>query len=233
MKSNISLCLALFVDRSALAANSAKDDVIAAAKKLAGESSYSWKSTVVVPENAQFRPGPTEGKTEKGGMTFVTMSFGENKTEMLIKGQKAAVKGQDGWQSAADLENAAGRGRFMGAMARNFKAPAEQAVEIAGFAKELKKEGDVFSGPLTEDGVKALVNFRRRAGGEPPAVANPSGNAKFWIKDGVLTKFEFHVKGSMTFNNNDFDVDRTTTVEIKDIGKTKVEAPEEGLKKIS
>jgi hypothetical protein len=47
----------------------AKDEVATAAKALAGKASYSWKSTVVVPESARFKPGPTEGNTEKEGFT--------------------------------------------------------------------------------------------------------------------------------------------------------------------
>src|SRR5579859_2680533 len=42
-----------------------KDDVNAAAKKLAETSSYSWRTTVAVPEDAPFKPGPTDGKAEK------------------------------------------------------------------------------------------------------------------------------------------------------------------------
>ena len=41
------------------------EDVKAAAKKLAEQSNYSWKTTVVVPEGSQFRPGPTEGRPKK------------------------------------------------------------------------------------------------------------------------------------------------------------------------
>jgi hypothetical protein len=41
------------------------------------------------------------------------------------------------------------------------------------------------------------------------------------------------VQGSMTFNDNDVEIDRTTTVEIKDAGKTEVKVPEEALKKLS
>src|SRR6266487_3386934 len=99
---------------SLLAADSApKDDVTNSAKKLADKPNYSWRTTVVVPENAQFKPGPTEGKTEKDGFTYVTMSFGENMTEAVIKGDKAVVTNQDGdWQTTSELENAEGPGRF-------------------------------------------------------------------------------------------------------------------------
>ena len=64
-------------------------------------------------------------------------------------------------------------------------------------------------------------------------IKDAKGSAKFWIKDGVLAKYEFKVTGSMNFNGNDIDVDRTTTVEIKDVGSTKVEVPEGAKKKLS
>ena len=56
---------------------------------------------------------------------------------------------------------------------------------------------------------------------------------KFWIKDGVLSKYEYKVQGKVSFNGNDRDVDRTTTTEIKDIGTTKVEVSDEAKKKLS
>jgi hypothetical protein len=55
---------------------------------------------------------------------------------------------------------------------------------------------------------------------------------KFWLKDGQLVKYQFHVTGSMSFNGNDFDVDRTTTTEIKDVGATKVDVSDDAKKKL-
>jgi hypothetical protein len=120
----------------------------------------------------------------------------------------------------------------MAGMARNFKAPAAQAVEVAQAAKELKKDSDVYSGDLTEEGAKNLMRFRR-GGNDGPTINDAKGSAKFWVKDGVLTKYEYKVTGSMNFNGNDIDVDRTSTVEIKDVGSTKVEVPEGAKKKLS
>ena len=212
--------------------STAKDEITKAAAKL-GESSYSWRTTVVVPEDSPFKPGPTDGKTEKGGFTHVKMSFNENTTEMVFKGDKAAVSGREGgWQSASDLENSEGPGRFLGMMARNFRPPAVQAAEIGSDIKELKKDGDAYSGELTEEGAKKLLTFRRGQGAQA-TVANPKGSAKFWLKDGALVKYQFNVKGTVSFNGNEFQNDRTSTVEIKDVGSTKVEVPEEAKKKLS
>jgi len=205
-----------------------KEEVKGAAKKLGEKNNYSWTSTVKLPEGSQFRPGPTEGKTEKDGLTHVTMSFGDNKMEIATKGEKAAVLNQEGvWQSAADLENAEGPARFLAIFARNVRTPAVQAAEIAGFAKELKKDGDALAGDLTDDGAKKLLQFRR---GGDATVSNARGSAKFWLKDGALVKYEYKVQGTVSFGGQDRDVDRTTTVEIKDVGTTKLEVPEAARK---
>ena len=206
--------------------SSPKDEVTNAAKKLGEKPNYSWRTTVVVPDDAQFKPGPTEGKTEKGGFTHVTMSFGDNTTQAVLKGDKGAVTNQEGeWQAVGDLENSEGRGRFLARIVRNFRAPAAQAAELAAAAKGLKKEGDVYSSDLTDEGAKAQFRIG--------TASNAKGSVKFWVKDGALTKYEFKLKGTVEFNGNDVDIDRTTTVEIKDVGTTKVNVPEAATKKLS
>jgi hypothetical protein len=234
MKKYVLISVAMVFAGAVWAAESGpKQEVVAGAKKLGEKANYSWTTTVVVPEGARFRPGPTEGKTEKDGFTYVSMKFGENATQALIKGDKAAVSNPEGgWQSTAELEGEQGAGRFRAMFVRNLKTPEKQAAEIAESTKELKKEGDTYSGDLTEEGAKALLTFRPRSGGEGPTVVNPKGSAKFWVKDGVLSKYEFKVMGTVSFNGNEFENDRTTTVEIKDVGTTKLEVPEDAKKKL-
>jgi hypothetical protein len=53
------------------------------------------------------------------------------------------------------------------------------------------------------------------------------------VKDGQLAKYEYHVQGNMSFNGQDREINRTTTVEIKDVGSTKVEIPAEAKAKMS
>lgn len=229
MKTSLVFGILLAAATSLVAADSTpKDDVTSAAKALADKGNYSWTTTVVVPESARFKPGPTEGKMEKDGATDVKMTFGDNTTEFILQGGKSAIHTEDnGWQSPSELDDQ-GPGRFLGMMVKNFKSPADQATEIAGHVKELKKDGDVYSGDLTEEGVKDLVRFRRNNA----EVSDAKGSAKFWIKDGVLSKFEFKVSGKMDFNGNDIDVDRDSTTEIKDVGTTKVEVPDDAKKKL-
>jgi hypothetical protein len=233
--------IALFA--GSLLAADAKDDVKAAAKKLGDQANYSWKTTV---ENAgggggggRFRQGPTEGKAEKDGFICLALTRGENvTTEAVLKGAKGAIKLEDGWKSLEEAAQDDGSGqpnpgRFIGRMLQTFKAPAAQADDLVGKVKEIKKADDAYAGDLTEDGAKSLLTFGPRGGNNGPEISDARGSAKFWIKDGVLAKYEFNVQGKISFNGNDREVNRTTTVNIKDVGSTKVEVPEEAKKKAS
>ena len=55
---------------------------------------------------------------------------------------------------------------------------------------------------------------------------------KFWIEDGTLVKYQYHIQGTVSFNGNDRDVDRTMTVEIKDVNTTKIDVPDDAKKKM-
>lgn len=238
MKRNLLFSLMFAVTGSLLAADAnPKDDVTAAATALGNESNYTWRTTVEVPADAQFKPGPTDGKTEKGGYTTVTMSFNDNISQAVIKGTNVAIKADAGWQSAAEATADAGGGfnpaSFLARMAQNYRTPAVEAATLAGQTKELKAGDKGIAGDLTEDGAKSLLTFRRRnAGGGGPTVTNPKGTITFWITAGKLTKYQYHVTGTVNFNGNDRDVDRTTTTEIKDVGTTKIEVPDEAKKKM-
>ncbi len=217
-----------------MAQDSSQTDVTTAAQALANQPNYSWKQTVVVPPDSQFQPAPLNGQTEKDGYTFVSTSFGDNDVKWVIKGDKFAVYTADnGWQAPSEMDDQ-GPGRFMGGMIRNFKAPALQVTNLLADAKPLTKNGDVYSADLTDTGAKTLLTFRRRGGGNGggPTVSNAKGSLKIWISNGVLSKYEFKVSGTVTFNDNDRDVDRDTTVEISDVGTTKVDVPDDAKKKL-
>jgi hypothetical protein len=234
MKRHLVFSLTVIAASSLLAADSTpKDDITSAAKKLGDQPNYSWRTTIVVPEDAPFKPGPTDGKTEKDGVTWVSMSMFDNKMQAVLKGDKGAATQEGAWKSLDEIEKQQGFARMPAAIVRNLKLPAKEAAELASFAKELKKEGDVYASDLTEQGAKTLQTWRPLAGSEGPTVSDATGSVKFWLKNGALTKYEFKLKGNISFNGNEFPNDRTTTVEIKDVGTTKLEVPEEALKKSS
>ena len=233
MKTTILSSLTALATVSLIAADATpRDEVITAAKQLADQPSYSWRSTVVVPDDAPFKPGPTEGKIEKGGFMWVSLSMMDNKIEAVSKENKGAIKQDGDWKSLEDFDKEEGFGRMPAVIVRGIKTPAKEASELASAAKELKVDGDVISGDLTEEGAKKLQKFGP-PDGEGPTVSDAKGSVKFWVKEGTLVKYEFNLKGKISFNGNDMPNDRTTTVEIKEVGTTKFEVPEAARKKIS
>jgi len=240
MKRNLLFSLLLITAGPLFAADAdPKNEVTSAATALAGQKNYSWRTTVEVGNNSRFKPGPTEGKTEKDGYTTLNMSFNDNIIEAVIKGTNAAIKTPDnGWQSAAEALQDNGGGfnpaMFIARMAQNYKTPAAEATNLVTQAQDLTAGTNGISGNLTEDAVKALLAYRRggNGGAGGPTVTNPKGTVTFWIADGQLMKYQTHVAGTVSFNGNDRDVDRTTTTEIKDVGTTVIIVADEAKKKL-
>src|SRR5438105_2495585 len=145
---------------SLLAADSAKDVVTAAAKKLA-DTSYSWKVTQDMGANAQFTPGPVEGKVDKG-LSWLSSSFGDNTSIGLVKGTNVVLKTDEGWKTADELGGGDGGfnpSTFMVGRLQALKAPSAELQELISKAGELKKDGDVISGDLTKEGAESLLSF--------------------------------------------------------------------------
>ena len=205
-----------------------KDDVTSAAQKLASGSNYTWQATVTVPAGARFKPGPTNGKLD-GNITDVKMTMRDTQTEIIMDGANTVLTDpEDGsWTKLSDMDDSQGPGRFMKMMVQNFKAPAAQAIDLVGDTQSLQQSGNSYTGPLTEDGAKNLLSFRR---GANASVSNPSGTATFWVDNGQLTKYEYSVKGTVTFGGTERPVNRDTTVVISDVGTTKIDVPADAKK---
>jgi hypothetical protein len=187
--------------------------------------------------------------------------MGDNTMEAVLLGNKVAVKDGDEWKTADELSEGGdaaggggggrgrGRGGFMVRRAQQFKAPAVEAQELIGRVSGLKRDADGFTGDMTTEAVKQMFTFRGRGGGpggpggqggqagaegEGPDTSNIKGTVKFWMKNGILSKYETHVEGKMIGGRDgrEFDINRTTIVEIKDVGTTRVDVAPEARKKL-
>lgn len=212
-------------------------DVIASAKKLADKPNYSWTTTVFVPPGTggRFRPGPSFGKTEKEGYTWFSMIKGQHNALAVMKGGKGVVLWDGEWKTFDEMlqERQPRPERFLARKLKFFfKLPPAEAEDLVSKVKSLKKEADVYNGELSEHGAKALLTFRRSCDGDP-MVSGGKGTARFWVTDGRLAKYEYHVEGLVHFNGEDRKIDRTVTTEIMEAGTTKVEVPQEAKNKLS
>jgi hypothetical protein len=232
---------------SALSAAEPKETAKAALKALCDKPNYSWTLTIET-DGAQRQPNPIKGMTEKDGCTCICMESNNGMVEAVIKGDQRILKTDEGWKTAAELRAAAqagggggaNRGAFLGRALLNTRTPTALVEELLGKIKELKAgDGGVLSADIPEEAAKDLLTFGRGRGAQagqtpPPAPRNAKGALKLWVKDGLLAKIETKVQGTVTGRDQqERDVVRTSTIEIKDVGTTKVKVSDEAKKKLS
>jgi hypothetical protein len=227
-----------------------KDDVAAAVKKLGDAPNYTFTSTT--ENQGGFGGGPqvTKGQVDKAGYATLSVplfAFGGDAPpplDVVVKGNNTVAKMPTGWKTQAELAAApapadAGGGFNFGPEQQaifalsNVALPATTAKDATAKLDNLKKENDVISADLPADTAKTLLAFRGGAAGQPaPEVTSPKGSIKLTLKDGAISKLVLHLTGSMDFGGMPFDIDRTTTIELKDVGTTKVTVPEDAKKKL-
>ena len=222
------------------------DDIKAAAQKLADAPNYAWTRTTEIA-NSQFPSMPIEGMTEKGGYTVTTMRFNENSFQTVRKGEQSVSQDREGnWLTSeerrAQFANAgggggtAGRGSgrggfgFGGSSQQN---PAEEIKTLLDQAKNFKTADGAIVGELSAEAVAQRLTFGGRGrGGDAPAPKNASGTLKVWLKDGAVAKYQTNVKGVVPGRDGETERNSTTTVEIKNVGGTKVTVPDAAKKKL-
>jgi hypothetical protein len=233
MKQNTLFGAVALLAGSLLAADSNTQDAVKAASKSLGEkNNYSWKTTIDLGSD---QPGIVEGTTEKGGATVMAIARGNWKTEAVLKGRRGALKMDDGWKSLTEVIEDSSQAELSQAIARvlqSFRTPAVEAEDLAGKTKDLKSAAGANAGDLKSDAAKDLLLFGRGSDPKAPNVSGASGSVKFWLKGGLLFKYEHTERGAFSGGGNDRDVNMKTTVEIKDVGTTKVTVPEEAANKL-
>ena len=101
-----------------------------------------------------------------------------------------------------------------------------------------------YSAELTEAGARAFLppGVVRAVGIDPGArnglkssaeIINPKGKVKFWIVDGVLSKFEYQLQATIRQDGREREYNQTFAIEITDVGTTKIDVPAEATAKLS
>jgi hypothetical protein len=155
--------------------------------------------------------------------------LGDVTLEIGIKGTKMVVNYNGDWLSTAEL----GENNRTVQRLRMLKKADEEAADLLAQATELKKESDgSYASSMAAEAAKNMFALLGKRAAESP---DAKGSMKFWIKDGMLSKYEYVVRGKITVGEDKKEVEviRTTTVEIKDVGAVKVSLPEDAKKKLS
>jgi hypothetical protein len=209
--------------------------VVNATQKLNQQPNYAWTTSTKEADGSAGRLGRIEGKAEKDGVTSLSFTVGGIvPVEVCLKGEKGAAKAMSGWQTFDEIAQEGGTPATIVRILRSYQTPAVESAGLAVKVKELKAAGGVIAGELSEDAVieQLLAGSRKREGQAPPQTTDAKGVIKFWIKDGALTKYELQVQGKVTAGDRQSDINRTTTVEIKGVGSTKLEVPAAAKEKL-
>lgn len=209
--------------------------VVNATKEVNQKPNYAWTTSTKEADGSAGKLGTIEGKAEKDGVTSLNFTVGGIiPVEVCMKGEKGAAKAMTGWQTFDEIAQEGGTPASIVRYLRSYQPPASEAAGLAAKVKELKAADGVIAGELSEDAVveQLLVGSRKREGQAPPQTTGVKGRIKFWIKDGALTRYELQVQGKVTVGDRQSDINRTTTVEIKDVGSTKLEVPAAAKEKL-
>ena len=224
------LVLVTVLWRLPAAESEALQNILSAAQKLEQQTNYSWVSTSQsAPGTRAWRQGPTEGRTEKGGFSFVTFTLGDSLISLGFKGTNAAIHWADQWRGDRELE---GEYAWIGGRLRTYKLPAQEAEFLARSSQGLAQDpAGVFAGELGEAALKWLLSRGRQEFTELPGM---KGSVKFWLQNGELVKNQDNLRGALALepNQEQVQIDRTTTVEIQKVGSTQVVVPQEAQEKL-
>jgi hypothetical protein len=217
-----------------------KEDMQAGIKKLADQPNYSWHSTTDFGQGSSV----SDGKTEKGGLTYTKSTFGDNETEMIRQGDKIVInRGGEGWMTPEEMQQNAGGGggRGRGFFGRGGGAPMVQAEQAISNLPDsaFSKNGDVYTVTATGAEAQSLNPFGGRggrrgggAGGGGQGPQNAKATYKVTVKDGMPSKIETHYSATVNFGGNEQELNITTTTEIKNVGSTKIDVPAQAKAKL-
>lgn len=116
---------------------------------------------------------------------------------------------------------------------KTLSRPHEELGIIVATATDLKVEGDVVSGTLSDTAAKLLLVH---PGQKEITPLKAAGTFRLWVKDGVLQKYEVKLDGTLAVvargDRHEVEVHQTAVTEIKNVGTTKFDVPDGAKKKL-
>ncbi len=247
MKRALFLAVIVLSVGSVLAADP-KEELAAATRKVVDAGNYSWKQTMetFAGSRSGFVQETQEGQALKNGLTHMTLSSANAVVEALRKGTNGVLKEQTGdWQTYREVAaaNVNAGSQVALRLATQAVVPMSQVADLMTKVKDLSLSNGVFAGDFTADAARPLLGrvtdmirgggMNGGGGGNTPTVSDAIGTVKFWVAEGGLNKYELSIRANVSYyGGRKTEVGRITTVEFKEVGTTKINAPADALKKI-
>lgn len=207
----------ILLSTRSLHAGTPKDLIAEAARRLAELANYTSQKTI---KSAMNRPGGQDISMEERivkDVSYQSVKYPPFVHEMLRKGNEQASR--DGTNKDWVTVGVA-----------NGQSPSltNSVQTLLAGVEELKEVDGVYSGNLTETAAKAIAGG---PGGMSPPVTAAKGSVRFWIKDGLLSRYELVLSSQATEpDGKSREINSTTTVNITNVGTTKIPVPDAVIK---
>lgn len=194
-------------------------------------------------------------RTARGG------SNSDNLVETIFKGdEKLVIATPDGWRTPDELAAASRsgysgtRGGYPGGrrggarggsgfpggtpppysnLQLTLSRPHEEIGIIVATGSNLKADGEIVGGTLSETGAKLLLVH---PGQKEVTPLQAAGTFRLWVVNNALVKYEVRLEGTLAVMTNgtrcEVAVHQTATTQLRDVGTTTFEVPDEAKKKL-
>ncbi len=115
----------------------------------------------------------------------------------------------------------------------NLSRPHEEIGLIVGSYTDIRAEGDIVTGTLSETGAKLLLVH---PGQNELTPLKAAGTFRLWVRDGALVKYELKLEGTLSVETptarREVQVHQKSTTELKAVGTTTFVVPEAARRKL-
>lgn len=141
-------------------------------------------------------------------------------------------RGGGGFPAPVDDRGEAG-GRTFSNVQKTLSRPHEEIAVIIAGGSELKAEGEVVSGRLSETSAKLLLVHEGQHDRVP---LQAGGTFRLWVRGGALVKYETRLEGVLRVDDSagrrEVRVSETSTTTLSEVGTARVEVPPEVRKRL-
>lgn len=215
-------------------AQDAAEELNQAGTKAQEWTSYAFKTTSTtegMPQRGNGGGGQGGPRTSEGEWIAESKLYHSKSGnfETIKKGDKTAVKGQDGnWTEPQQGGGRGGRGRGPTA------PPHENLKDLGKAFQKVEKttDGDLalYSGDLTTEGAQKFSGGFGRMGGGNSGFES-TGTAKVWVdSEGRIVKIEVNTVTKGKMRDQDVEIKSSRTTEYSKFGEATFEIPEEAKK---
>ena len=205
-----------------------KSDLQDAIAKLAASDSYSWSTSTLINK----LPSGIDGKSQNGVLALSIASY-RAKWPALVKGERAIIQADGSWQTPDEIVAAVPPDKpnlnfYPAHEIRFFKPPTALLSDLIIGAQNIQFTDGVYSADLADPSLKEILvgtrvyNLDRTAS---PIVSDDNGTIEITVSGGIVTKYEIHAAGVVTFNNSHRHMSVSVTTEISNVNSTTIQVP--------